>query len=660
MSQVNMLAIDLAKSVDSQAVSTKSANKDDGQTSLFSDVMAKHQEKESGNNSQQSGKINNEKAANENATNEKTSIKSTETDADKKSINDNNAAVENDSVKQAEHSDDETSQTNTQDGEVDYESRDVILAEKNSSDPSKSTDDIAQKLLSFILASDEVSTDHVDAKAKGEDKVSVDGEKTSAINLSAKDKAESKTNQLASQLESAATSSDEPTSTNVENVKVASNAEAGELKNSQGKVNQANVEASPNDKVGANLSLSATAKSVKEAILVDSTSEADAIESKVDARLQSADIEKMVSSPINNAVESIEEDVNNELAKQKAGNIGSVVDKLTQENKQSIKLNIDKTDHIQLSTPQSAQLAAQAANAVDTNVAEVNNEDFKVANKNDPSLERFINQASTSRTSADNQSNLQHGQQGQQQNQQQGQSASDQSQHFSKNESEQVKDIQQVLAKNEQETDFTEKLATNITEKNALQSSLHEATNQQILSQQSLNYAEEQAIQSNIAKASADSMSVQSAKTAINIQAETISINRKDFTDAVKDKVMVMINQKIKQLEIRLDPPELGSMHVKLNMQNEQAAVNFVVQNQQAKEALEQNMDKLKDMLAQSGVDVGDANIEQQNQQAQEGGEVSQHQGNRQGSDGQHSEDEITISAANLYKASASGVDYYA
>lgn len=106
----------------------------------------------------------------------------------------------------------------------------------------------------------------------------------------------------------------------------------------------------------------------------------------------------------------------------------------------------------------------------------------------------------------------------------------------------------------------------------------------------------------------------QSQKTNIQLHQETIAIFRKDFSDAVKDKVMLMISQKLQQFDISLDPPELGNMQVRVNLQGEQASVNFIVQNQQAKEALDQNMHKLKEMLAEQGVDVGDANVDQQSQ----------------------------------------------
>ncbi len=105
-------------------------------------------------------------------------------------------------------------------------------------------------------------------------------------------------------------------------------------------------------------------------------------------------------------------------------------------------------------------------------------------------------------------------------------------------------------------------------------------------------------------------------KNNIALQQETISLFKKDFADAVKDKVMIMMSQKLQQFDIRLDPAELGTMQVRLNLQNDQAAVSFVVQSQQTKDALEQNMHKLRDMLAEQGVNVGDANIEQQSQQS--------------------------------------------
>lgn len=140
---------------------------------------------------------------------------------------------------------------------------------------------------------------------------------------------------------------------------------------------------------------------------------------------------------------------------------------------------------------------------------------------------------------------------------------------------------------------------------------------------------------------------------------ETISIYRKDFANEVKEKVMVMINQKLQQVDIQLDPPELGNMHVRVNLQNEQASVSFMVQNLQAKEALEQHIGKLKDMLADSGVDVGNANIEQQSQSSQN--EQQEGQASQSGQEGMTGDNiDVTEIPVNMVKASALGIDFYA
>ena len=170
---------------------------------------------------------------------------------------------------------------------------------------------------------------------------------------------------------------------------------------------------------------------------------------------------------------------------------------------------------------------------------------------------------------------------------------------------------------------------------------------------------QEQHFESTMSRLNTSAVQTQKSITALNT--ETISIYRKDFADAVKDKVMVMINQKIQQVDIQLDPPEMGNVHVRVNLQNEQAAVQFIVQNQSAKEALEQNMTKLREMLAEHGVDVGDANIEQR-QSGEQSAMASNEQSDSKQTTDQDEQDLMENSAlsANMVKASSTGVDYYA
>ena len=152
----------------------------------------------------------------------------------------------------------------------------------------------------------------------------------------------------------------------------------------------------------------------------------------------------------------------------------------------------------------------------------------------------------------------------------------------------------------------------------------------------------------------------QSQKTNTQLHQEVISIFRRDFSDAVKDKVMLMISQKLQQFDITLDPPELGNMQVRVNLQGEQASVNFIVQNQQAKDALEQNMHKLRDSLAEQGVDVGDANVEQQSQQSDKDDTSGDNQNNLVTNTADASDVIEHNFSARMFDSSSTAVDYYA
>lgn len=143
--------------------------------------------------------------------------------------------------------------------------------------------------------------------------------------------------------------------------------------------------------------------------------------------------------------------------------------------------------------------------------------------------------------------------------------------------------------------------------------------------------------------------------------AEVINIQHKDFVDSMKNKVMLMISQKLQQIDIKLDPPELGNVQVRVNLQNDVATVNFTVQNSQAKDALEQHMNKLRDMLNQSGVDVGEANVRQQEKNNNGQGEFNEQPSSnaQQASTEQKIAEESHITST-LVKASSVGIDFYA
>ena len=91
--------------------------------------------------------------------------------------------------------------------------------------------------------------------------------------------------------------------------------------------------------------------------------------------------------------------------------------------------------------------------------------------------------------------------------------------------------------------------------------------------------------------------------------------------ERLRERISVMFNTRTQAAEMRLDPPDLGRLTIRLHMNHEQASVSFQVSSPQAREALEHNMPRLRELLAEQGIQLADANVsEQQGQGGQRGG----------------------------------------
>ncbi|MFA0142114.1 flagellar hook-length control protein FliK [Vibrio kanaloae] len=159
---------------------------------------------------------------------------------------------------------------------------------------------------------------------------------------------------------------------------------------------------------------------------------------------------------------------------------------------------------------------------------------------------------------------------------------------------------------------------------------------------------------------------VGSAPTRAEIQAAQqapLQLTKELANEQVAEKVQMMMSKNLKNLDIRLDPPELGQMKIRMTMNNDVANVHFTVSNQQARDVIEQTLPRLREMLAQQGMQLADSSVQQQSsgqgQESYNNGE--QQSGPNRTNDGQG--DENLDSSSNLELNVASkrdGISYYA
>ena len=103
---------------------------------------------------------------------------------------------------------------------------------------------------------------------------------------------------------------------------------------------------------------------------------------------------------------------------------------------------------------------------------------------------------------------------------------------------------------------------------------------------------------------------------------QAIDILGTQVPERLRERVAVMFNTRTQAAEMRLDPPDLGRLTIRLNMNQDQASVSFQVTTPQARDALEHNVPRLRELLAEQGIQLADANVsEQSGQRHQPSGE---------------------------------------
>ncbi|TRO20813.1 flagellar hook-length control protein FliK [Ectopseudomonas mendocina] len=96
------------------------------------------------------------------------------------------------------------------------------------------------------------------------------------------------------------------------------------------------------------------------------------------------------------------------------------------------------------------------------------------------------------------------------------------------------------------------------------------------------------------------------------VPGQPVAMHQGGWSEAVVDRVMWLSSQNLKSAEIQLDPAELGRLEVRVNLSQDQAQVTFASPNAGVREALEGQMHRLRELFAQQGMNLADANVSDQ------------------------------------------------
>ena len=92
----------------------------------------------------------------------------------------------------------------------------------------------------------------------------------------------------------------------------------------------------------------------------------------------------------------------------------------------------------------------------------------------------------------------------------------------------------------------------------------------------------------------------------------TVPPQHPQWSQAVGERLHWMVGQQLQSAEIRLDPPDLGNLDVKVMVNRDHATVHFITHNPQVRDALEAATPRLREMFADAGLTLANVNVSQE------------------------------------------------
>ncbi len=94
-------------------------------------------------------------------------------------------------------------------------------------------------------------------------------------------------------------------------------------------------------------------------------------------------------------------------------------------------------------------------------------------------------------------------------------------------------------------------------------------------------------------------------------------VNATQWGDALGERVALLINHKLSQAEIRLDPPHLGKLDIQIQVKDDNAVIHIQAHQAQTRDMIDSAGQRLREVLQEAGYNAVDVNVSQREQSAQ-------------------------------------------
>ncbi len=135
------------------------------------------------------------------------------------------------------------------------------------------------------------------------------------------------------------------------------------------------------------------------------------------------------------------------------------------------------------------------------------------------------------------------------------------------------------------------------------------------------------------------------------------AMGERGWDQAMGARVLWMVGRQVQGAEVRITPPQLGPVDIRISIQNDQAHVSFAAQHGVVRDALEASIPRLREMLSENNLQLVNVDVNQRNASEER---ASSHLFNQSSSGEQGGEryevEEGEIAAGTVYAIQSNGL----
>jgi flagellar hook-length control protein FliK len=107
------------------------------------------------------------------------------------------------------------------------------------------------------------------------------------------------------------------------------------------------------------------------------------------------------------------------------------------------------------------------------------------------------------------------------------------------------------------------------------------------------------------------------SKGAVPLLTVDVAVGQPNWDKAMGERIQYMISKDIQQAEVKLTPPNLGPLEVRISLQHDQANITFLAAQAPTREALEAAIPRLREMFGEANLNLVNVDVGQRDSSGQ-------------------------------------------